>query len=279
MHEKDRDTGRSTAQSTDDDRQVLHDDFVKHLLAKIEPRLQTELDPEIQVEISQLLDLLVSNRKGFVTSHRVYFEAAFELLATDKPNLLTVQRLRSNLQIAEERVGGGLTGLLIKFCGPQPLTAMFAGLVSMFCGLGLVLALLLLAHTMLSRLEHVIDTIHPIVVLLSKLPIGDIIILILSSFIGSVVSVVTRYGNTINSAAYHPLQIYIGVLFRPLISLAFALFIYALLKTGIVSFLGVQLDGAKGVATLWCIGFLAGYSERFAKDFISQAETKLGVSK
>ncbi|MCP4627558.1 MAG: hypothetical protein GY850_29190 [bacterium] len=120
-------------------------------------------------------------------------------------------------------------------------------------------------------------SIQSILQLLDKVPIGHITILVFSSFLGSVVSVVTRIGTTINQTSYRPLSIYMNVLFRPLISLAFALFIYAVLQTGLISFLGLSLEGAKGLATLWVVGFLAGYSERFSRDFISETETKMGM--
>ena len=139
-----------------------------------------------------------------------------------------------------------------------------------------MLLLLVGGHALLSRLEQVIDSIHPMVQLLDKLPLGHIIILVASAFLGSVVSIVTRIGN-LAQASYRPLSIYISVLFRPLISIAFAFFIFAVLQTGMVSFLGLSLEGGQGVATLWVVGFLSGYSERFSKDFISETETKLGM--
>ncbi len=276
MNDKVGNTRGENGPSSHDNRQDKYEDFVKRLLKKTARLQQRDLSPDLQLELALLIDLLSRNRRGFVYTHKVYFEAAFELLAAEKPNLVLLQRLLSNLQVAEERVEGGLTGLIIKFCGPRPATAMIAGLVSIFIVLCLMLLLLFVGHTVLSRLEQVIDSIHPMVALLDKLPMDHIIILVFSSFLGSVVSVVTRIGN-LDQSSYRPLSVYISVLSRPLISLAFALFIYAILQTGLVSFLGLSLVGAKGVATLWAVGFLAGYSERFSRDFISETETKLGM--
>ncbi len=276
MNENDGKTKGTSGPVSHDSRQDELEDFVGGLLKKTARLQQKDLDPDLQLAIALLIDLLSRNRRGFVYTHKVYFEAAFELLAAEKPNLVLLQRLLSNLQVAEERVEGGLTGLIIKFCGPRPATAMLAGLVSIFGVLCLALLLLVLGHTVLSRLEQVIDSIHPMVQLLDKLPTGHICIIVFSSFLGSVVSVVTRIGY-LDQSSYRPLSIYMNVLFRPLISLAFALFIYAVLQTGLISFLGLSLAGAKGIATLWVVGFLAGYSERFSKDFISETETKMGL--
>jgi hypothetical protein len=264
--------------SSNDDKQVEIEDFVKRLLKKTTRLQQKDLDVDLQLEIALLIDLLSRKRRAFLYRHKIYFEAALELLAVEKPNIVLLQRLLSNLQAAEERGEGGLTGLIIKFCGPQPATAMIAGLVSIFVVLCLGLLTLILGHTAIFGLEQAIanDSFHPVFALLEKLPMDHVIILFFSSFLGSVVRVVTQISN-LDQFTYQPLSIYIGVIFRPLVSMAFAVFIYAILQTGAVSLLGLSLEGAKGFATIWAVGFLAGYSERFSKDIISEAETKIGA--
>lgn len=278
MDDKDGNTGGEDSQSGSDYRPEKDEDFVKRMLSKTARLQEKELDPDLQLAIALLVDLLTRNRRGFVFSHKVYFEAALELLDTEKPNAVLLQRLLSNLQVAEERDEGGLTGLIIRICGPRPATAMIAGLVSIFFVLCLGLLLLLLGHTALSRLEKTIsaDAFHPVLHLLTALRLDHIVIIVFSSFLGSVVSVVTRI-STLEQFTYQPVPVYIGVLFRPLISLAFALFIYAIMQTGMVSFLGLNLEGNQGLAVLWAVGFLAGYSERFSKDFISETEKKIGL--
>lgn len=252
------------------------EEFIRCMLKKTAHLQQKDLDPDLQLEIARLIDLLSRSNRKLVYTNRLYFEAAFELLASEKPNLVFLQRLLSNLQVVEEQAEGGWTGFIIRFCGPRPTTAMIAGLTSMFFLLCLMMGFLVVGHEVLRRLEQIFDSIHPMVELLDRLPIGHIFILVFSSFLGSVVSVITRIENY-DRSSYRPLSVYISVLFRPLISLAFALFIYAILQTGLISFIGLSLKGGKGAATLWAIGFLAGYSERFAKDFISEAETKMGL--
>jgi hypothetical protein len=274
MNEKDRNLkGENRQSSNGPDR---HEDFVKRMLKKTARLQQSDMDPDFHLELALLIDLLSSNRRSFVYTHKVYFEAALELFAAEKPNLVLLKRLLTNLQVAEMREEGGLAGLAIKLCGPRPATAMIAGLVSIFVALCLMMFMLFVGHTLLQRMAQAVESIHPVLQLLNKLPIGHIIVLVFSSFLGSVVSVVTRIGN-LEQTVYRPLSIYINVLFRPLISLAFALFIYAVMQTGLISFLGLSLEGGKGVATLWAVGFLAGYSERFSKDFISETETKIGM--
>lgn len=253
-----------------------HEDFVKCLFSKMARLQQRDLNPDFQLQMALLIDLLTKKQGAFIYKYKAYFEAAFELLAADKPNLLLLQRLVTNLLVAEVREEGGLAGSISKLCGPRPVTAMVVGLVSIFIVMCFMLLFLLIGHTVTVRMEQIIDSIHPIVQLLDKLPMDHIIILVFSSFLGSVVSIATRIG-ILEQSCYRPLRTFVSVLFRPLISLAFAIFIYAILQTGMISFLGLSLKGSKGIATLWAVGFLAGYSERFAKDFVSEAETKMGM--
>ncbi len=160
MTEKDGQTEGSSNSSSHDDRQDEHQDFVKHLLKKTARLQLRDLDPDFQLELALLIDLLSRNRRGFVYTHKVYFEAALEMAAAEKPKLVLLQRLLSNLQVAEEQQEGGLTGLIIKICGSRPATAMMAGLISIFVALCLTLVLLVVGHTLLSRLEQAIDSIH-----------------------------------------------------------------------------------------------------------------------
>jgi hypothetical protein len=57
--------------------------------------------------------------------------------------------------------------------------------------------------------------------------------------------------------------------FKPLIGMAFALFIYMVLSSGIIE-MGVDADKARFFFV--AVAFVAGFSERFAKDVISKVE-------
>jgi hypothetical protein len=80
-------------------------------------------------------------------------------------------------------------------------------------------------------------------------------------------------------------------LLKPLIGVILSLFIFATLVSGLVKF-GFLDDKAftdlladpksrvpdKTLYTLWVIGFISGFSERFAWDFVNRAQSTLNGS-
>jgi hypothetical protein len=250
--------------------------FVAALLDKLNYTLRTPPEPAVQDEMAHLLHLLARQPQAYLAKYRVYFEVAFELLADDPPELALVRSIRADLEAAETRAERGLGACIIALCGPQPFTALLAGLVSIFILFCAGTAALILGHTLLLRLDADLQTVLPVLHLVRQLPLGPIVILMCAAFLGSLVSLLMRLRNLPSEVAYHPIQIYVATLFKPLVAIAFALFIYAVMKAGMVSFLGVNIEGAAAVPTLWVLGFLAGFSERFAYDFVGEAQGHLG---
>lgn len=252
--------------------------YAQGLLDLIDAKLKAPLSVEMQEEIGRLMHLLSDDNAPFVFRHRFHFDTAFGLLADEEPNMDLIRSIRLNLEVAEVREAGGLTGLIVRLCGPGPASAMLAGLLTIFLALCILMVLITLGHMVVTGPHGFVADLADVRTLLDKLKLYDIYILFFASFLGSIVSVVTRMAKLLTYTVQNPVEIYVAVLFRPLISLGFALFIYAVLKAGIISFLGLQLEGPRGMATVWVLGFLAGYSERFSKDFVAGAERKLGSS-
>jgi hypothetical protein len=70
--------------------------------------------------------------------------------------------------------------------------------------------------------------------------------------------------------------LYISVLTKPFVAVAFAILAYSVFKAGLVSFPGVDLEGPQAPYLAWALGFLCGFSERFGQDFVISASTVLG---
>ncbi|MGN2612996.1 hypothetical protein GNP44_18835 [Aliivibrio fischeri] len=97
-----------------------------------------------------------------------------------------------------------------------------------------------------------------------------------SGAIGSIVSIMSRVGEFVDLAHRdHMVYLFIG-LFKPLIGMAFAVFVFCVVKAGIIPIdLGEQPREELIIAAL---AFLSGFSERFAKDFTQKTEKVLNVS-
>lgn len=251
------------------------DALVDYLLSEVRVTLKRPLDGRTQHELGFLLAFLRERNLQFVSNNKVLFKVAFDQLATDKPNLDLVRQIRLSIQVARVRERGGFTGLIVKFCGPGPVTAVMAGLLTTFVALCLVLFLITYVSLELHRYNDTTGEFDRLRLLTEHVKLGDLYLLFVASFFGSIVSIATRIGTFVAYTLHDPLEIFTSVLFRPFVAFSFAVFVYAVLRSGIVSFLGVDLDGRTGTAVLWIFGFLAGYSERFSKEFVSSTEGKL----
>lgn len=247
-------------------------DFLQPLLDQARARLDAGVDPEVGKEFAHLTVLLVFFSDVEMEEEKVFFDTAFEILCSESPNLQVAKDIRQELTISLTRKRGGFAARVIRFCGPTPTTAILSSLFSIFLLLVFVLLFFALGYPHLVELEASIPELHLLIGIIDSLPKGDIAMLVTSAFLGSIVSIVTRMDSLTTSDVYQPAVLYLTTLARPFVAMAFALFIYAALKSGLVSFFGVDLDGQQGAYLLWVIGFLSGFSERFALGFVTDAQ-------
>lgn len=251
--------------------QDAFDAFVGSLRARIQPRLDQDLDETVQAEIANLTRLLGNMPRAVVYRNRVFFEMAFDLLAAEQPNLVLVAQLRQMLFVDMDR-STGLGKVIATLFGKTPIQTVVCGIFSSFLLLFGVILLLSGVHAML--LSSLLPMQHalPVANLMQRMPMGQIVVLVVAAFTGAVVSVLARFGSFLHSARTAPLLVYVTVATKPFVSVAFASFIYAMVACGLVSLPGVDLTAAGGEYMIWVIGFLSGFSERFVKDFVTQAD-------
>jgi hypothetical protein len=119
-----------------------------------------------------------------------------------------------------------------------------------------------------------------------------LLVIVSAAFLGGVVSIGTRLGEFAKIRGLDPFAMFWTALLKPLIGVTLSVFILNALAGGLVGFgflggndpLGLVKNGqqiafgdtatvsAKTAYILWVIGFLAGFSERFASDFVQRTE-------
>lgn len=118
-----------------------------------------------------------------------------------------------------------------------------------------------------------------------------LLVIVSAAFLGGVVSIATRLSEFAQVRGLDPFAMFWTAFLKPLIGVTLSLFILAALSGEIVGlgFLGkdplglaennqaIAIGGtgkltAKTAYILWVIGFLAGFSERFAGDFVQRTE-------
>ncbi len=225
--------------------QNAFDAFVGALRARIRHRLDAGLDDRVQLEIAYLTRLLGNVPRAVVYKNRVFFEMAFDLLTAEHPNLVLVAQLRQGPFVAMEQ-STGLGRLIVVMCGITPIQTVISGILSIFLLLFIAILLLDQTHAMLQVLGSPLEQLHPIARLLQRMPIAQIIVLVVAAFAGAVVSVLARFRSFLDAARSTPLLVYVTVATKPFVSIAFAKFIYAVMGSGLIAPPGLSLDGPNG---------------------------------
>jgi hypothetical protein len=203
---------------------------------------------------------------------------AFDQLAADQPNLIIVRSLRFSLGQIKDRSSGGITRMLSYLSGNSPTHAVLSGLFVVLV-LALLISLIIAeGHRLASIASREMEYELPLFEAIRNFPIAQFMLLTHAAFIGSVVSIVVRLRDFLSVGAFSTLLIFVSVVTRPFISATFAIFAFAMMKAGVVSFLGINLDSPEGPYLAWGIGFLCGFSERLAQDIVVRAGGAFGES-
>ena len=289
---KGRKAGSDTERRGDDQRRrddsvitdsEAHQAYVKQLYAKISHKLRTPVETEVQIEIGDLIRLASTMPPRLVNQRRADFEIAFDILAADEPNLALARSIRVTIESASER-SGIISGLISRIAGTTPVQALVSALTS-------ILILSFLVVFLLSQLHVVVHSIAkdalnsglgadlPMFAAIKEFPIGQFLMFIHASFLGSIASIITRMEKFLNAQSYDTVVIFISIVSKPLVSGTFALFVFFASKAGLISFIGADLASPAGPYLAWVLGFLCGFSERLVQDFVSHTAGPFGGSR
>jgi hypothetical protein len=98
--------------------------------------------------------------------------------------------------------------------------------------------------------------------------------LLLSAWIGATVSLAIGLNSYYSIVSYNPGLVFANGFFRPIIALAMSVAVLAILLSKVVTVQGLPLNPIEDSASyyaIWVIGFLSGFSERFAGDLVTRA--------
>jgi hypothetical protein len=201
----------------------------------------------------------------------------FDCLDAEKPRLILAQHERVRLQVEVYRLSGTFGSLMARIAGgSSPATVIVALVCSLVIWTILVLTIHLLTQRAVSDLAEQAFFMN-----------GRVLLVVTSAaFIGGILSIATRLQQFADVHDLDPFSMFWTAMLKPLIGVAVSLFMLATLAGGVVSFgfLGadpLQLSDSAGslhevknqtLYVLWMLGFLCGFSERFAWDFVSRAE-------
>jgi hypothetical protein len=239
---------------------------VNRLYRKIASHLDESLSNERQHELTRVLALLKRCDELNLTEDMKDIDLAVEAIIGNNTNLVFAQGILCNLEVMMLRKkGGGLSRLIATHSKGDPLAVINFGLMASIIG---SLALGTMTWAILDFL------------LLTDLPSSDkqkIFIVGYAAFAGSAISLIMRLGTLSKPRNVDIMLLFWSSALQPFIGAVMGGIICAVLSTPSVSGPIISKDLLDGNLAAWVvIGFISGFSERFATNIISRTETTLG---
>ena len=221
-------------------------------------RIEKEIEPSLEKNLARLIHLLsdIEKSNNFLLLQKA--EMAFVAMTKSKPNLelaeLLIEDLEDRLSV-NIKVGNFLWRSLFTLNSPLSIVLFGIFVTTILGHIAVFLGYKLLNEMMISL----------------NLQFPLILITVLSAGWGSVLSMATRLTNA--ETKFYDVNdhrvLFLTGFFKPIIGVIFSLFISALVMSG---FIPLNMNGGNDKYIFAIIGFLSGFSERFAKDIISKTE-------
>lgn len=266
------------------------------LFQKIGSGLLAQTNPDVELELARLLELLNRiEQHGFKVPH-LYERADFaaSALLAPMPKLTIARSIRSQLHLeVSARYAGWPTRQLIRITDGSPTVIVVIGLITATVVCLLLMSLIIGAGS-LDEFGRVLWMDAQAVATVS-----------IAAFLGGAISILTRLHRFSEVYDVEPFFMFWTAALKPLVSVVLGVFVLALLMSGIINleFLSVlssesastgaavqegrsllaagppasdtPVDPGRRGYVWWVIGFLAGFSERFAWDLVSDTEGKI----
>ena len=224
---------------------------IKHRLASGDG-----FDERCQETLARLLSLLYELRKPQFAPHLPEWEIAVRALLASPRNEKLATELYERIRL---KVRPPLNPLVAVMRGGSPPTRVILGLGAL---LYLAIPLLIIYLPGIINRQSILGADSAMLAAVG-----------ISGAVGSIVSIMVRIQDFGKAGDVDPSVLYMTGFFKPVVGSAFALFIFAVLKAGLI-----PLTINQGAETYFytALAFVSGFSERFAKDVASAAEKKIG---
>lgn len=220
---------------------------IDELLISIRDHSSKELSDEVQSLLANLIKAINlahrSNELHLVCSISIAFNAA----TAEKPNLILAKEVTN--AVMSDLKGGA------KFSPPVRVV------------IGLSFLLYITIPSLAYLLPKWMDKEH-----ILSIPTNLFLMVAMFGAIGSIVSIMVRIQDFLNIDTRDNFILYFTGFFKPIIGMSFALFLLALIKSGWVP---LVINPATENYFFMAISFIAGFSERFARDIVNNIETKI----
>ena len=266
---------------------ALSDEQMEKLRARVRDGAAT--DPAILEELSTTLGVAHRIRCDGLKIDQAYARLWFtvDCLLDAVPRLVLARDERLRLQFDIYSQSGFISQLLARISANSSAAMVITALLmSVFIWTIVAIVISTLSHNKFSTLVAYVFFMN-----------GKVLTVVASgAFIGGLTSIASRLREFSRVRDLDPLGMFLTAMFKPLIGVVLSTFILATLAGGVISFgflgdfLGFDTNNTQGafeisgktqdafqisdktLYILWMLAFLAGFSERFAWDFVDRAQ-------
>lgn len=231
---------------------------------RINASLQTNLPQTAQSATAEILNLLPEIDQNTPTQVFRNVQIAFTALTQNPPQMALAQQIIKDIRTLLKP-----TYSLFGHSVP-PTGIVIMGMIAM---LATCLPVLILVHFLLKS-SYPSFFGEPVILVLAVM---------LAGILGSCVSIMVRINDFQGLARSNVWVLFFNGFFKPIIGLSFALFLFAVITSGIIP-IAIQTgvnDETTGTFNnsealfILAVSFICGFSERFAKDIASKVEEKV----
>lgn len=226
---------------------------IAELADRVHAELKPGLDEKLQCELASLLGLFprLANSSDPILPRLA--KIATSALLSESPNLNLAKKLRERLE-SRLNLESNLVRAAIRGKSPAVRVVLGLGVLLYF-----VIPILILSSAWLKNFQTVFG-----------IEVEMLGLVAFSGALGSIVSIMVRLHQFADAkSADQAIQFFTG-LFKPIVGSAFALFIFAVLSSGLIP---VAIQTEKARYFFAALSFVAGFSERFAQDVVTKTET------
>jgi hypothetical protein len=221
------------------------------IVERLATSISGELPKEVQAELAKLAVAVTEVSRIEQPSAVRLAQVAAAALLTNPPNLVLAKEVREDL---ERRVRLQRSPFAVAFRGSPAVKVVF--------GLGFLLYIGIPASFFISSaLARQVTFLGIEVEMLA--------LVALAGALGSIVSIMVRINDFSRTKNTDGAVLFLTGFFKPVVGTSFALFIFAVISSGLIP---VAINPEKSRFFFAALAFVAGFSERFARDVVLKTE-------
>ncbi len=226
------------------------------LLAEVRKNLRPGADDQVQSELAKVLKLLPYLRASEYAHLIGSAEVAIAALLIEQPNVKLAEGVRESIEFHVRPARNPMTAILR---GGTPPTRVILGL-GVLLYFALPFAVVYLPRWLDRRELFGIQT--------------ELLFIVgFAGALGSIVSIMVRIQDFAGLRDIDPSVLFFTGFFKPVVGASFALFVFAVIQSGLIP---VTIKEGTERYFLLALSFVAGFSERFARDIVSSTERQVG---